>query len=247
MNNLYEVGVVFMEAIILVGGYGKRLSHIISDVPKPMAPVNGRPFLEYILDELIDQGITKVTLAVGYKREIIENYFKNEYKGIKVIYSIEDTPLFTGGAIKKALSKCNNDHIFIINGDTFFKVNLKDMQDYHIQHCADITVAKKLMHNFDRYGTVECLNKRIIKFHEKKLTESGYINGGVYLLKKDVLACIKNQQFSFELDIMGKMLTDLNIYAYKSKGYFIDIGIPEDYHKAQVDFKNKSLGYISWR
>lgn len=226
-----------MEAIILAGGFGTRLSHIVKDVPKPMALVQNKPFLEYILNFLAKQSITQIILATGYKHSIIENYFKHSYKKIKISYSIEDSPLFTGGAIKKAISLCKNDNIFIINGDTFFDVNLRQMFDFHINNNADITIATKLMNNFDRYGSVS-LNKnnnKINNFLEKKQTEKGLINGGIYIIKRDIfdLANVYNEKFSFEVDIMEKKVNDLNIYSFESQGFFIDIGIPEDYYKAQ--------------
>ena len=143
-----------MEAIILAGGLGTRLSHIVKDVPKPMAPVAGRPFLEYILDYLIENDIKRVILATGYKHEIIEQHFGNLYKNIEIIYSVENEPLFTGGAIKKALSKCKENNVFIINGDTYFNVDLKEMKKFHIESNSEITIATKLMYDFERYGTV---------------------------------------------------------------------------------------------
>ncbi len=231
-----------MEAIILAGGFGTRLSHIVKDVPKPMAPVANRPFLEYILDYLKDNGIKKVVLATGYKHDIIKNHFGNIYNGINILYSVEDTPLLTGGAIKKALTMCNNNNVFIINGDTYFDVDLKKMKDFHNSNNADITVATKLMHDFDRYGTVTLNNDKIMQFKEKRHIKKGLINGGIYLVNKDVLVNVEENKFSFEQDIMEKRTSELIIYSFISEGYFIDIGIPEDYYTAQKHFtKNKAL------
>ena len=227
-----------MEAIILAGGFGTRLRHIVSDVPKPMAPVAGNPFLKYIADDLISKGATRLIFAVGYKKECIKEYFKECYRGVLVLYSDEDTPLFTGGAIKKALSLCEGEDVFVINGDTFFNVDLKAMADFHRQKGSDITVSVKKMHNFDRYGTMQIdSNKRITEFIEKKKTENGLINGGIYLLKQSLSLCMKLNKFFFETDFMEKMVAQLKIYTYESKGYFIDIGIPEDYYRACEDFK----------
>lgn len=231
-----------MEAIILAGGFGTRLSHIVKGVPKPMAPVANRAFLEYILDYLKDNGITKVVLATGYKSSIIENHFGNSYNGIKILYSVEDTPLFTGGAIKKALSMCDNNEVFIINGDTYFDVNLNKMKDFHNSNNANITVATKLMYNFDRYGTVTLSNDRIIQFKEKGYNQKGLINGGIYLVNKNVLVTVEQSKFSFEQDIMEKKISELSIYSFISDGYFIDIGVEQDYYVAQKHFaKNKAL------
>lgn len=228
-----------MEAIILAGGFGTRLAHIVKDVPKPMADVCGKPFLTYILDDIINKGITKSILAVGYKKEIIMNYFGSEYHNCYIEYSDEDKPLFTGGAIKKALKKCKDENVLIINGDTFFDVDLKGMFDSHIQNNADITVACKEMLNFDRYGTVSIEKGRITEFKEKVFTEKGIINGGIYIIKRNLLNDIKEEKFSFETDYMEKKIKNKNIYAFLSDGYFIDIGIEKDYYKAQEDFAKK--------
>lgn len=231
-----------MEAIVLAGGFGTRLSHIVKDVPKPMALVANRPFLEYILDYLKNNGITRVILATGYKHDSIEKHFGNEYNGLEVIYSLEDTPLFTGGAIKKAIRMCEDKKVFIINGDTYFDVNLYEMKEFHDSNDSSITVATKLMHDFNRYGTVTLNNDRIVKFKEKGYNEKGLINGGVYLLDKDVLKDVEQSKFSFEQDIMEKKISCLNIFSFKSEGYFIDIGVEEDYYAAQNHFsKNKAL------
>ncbi|WP_425806384.1 nucleotidyltransferase family protein [Desulfitobacterium sp. Sab5] len=225
-----------MEAIILAGGFGTRLAHIVSNVPKPMAPVNGQPFLQYIIDDLIGKGITKVVIAVGYKKESIIDHFGKSYKGCEIIYSKEDTPLFTGGAIKKALNQCRDQNVFIINGDTFFDVNLLEMLKDHRKNNADLTIATKEMENFERYGTVIIENNKITRFLEKKPERDGIINGGIYLIRKTILLTFNEERFSFETEIMEKKLNELNIYAYMSNGYFIDIGVPEDYAKAQLDF-----------
>jgi len=223
-----------MEALILAGGFGTRLKHIVSDVPKPMAPVNGHPFLEYIFNYLIDNGIRHIVLAIGYKGDIIKSYFGDSYKGISITYSIEDTPLGTGGAIKKALNYCNNDNVFIINGDTYYNVDLNLMKEFHNTKKSNLTVAVKTMYDFDRYGSVITKNDMIIEFKEKKKIASGKINGGTYLIKKSVLNMIEDESFSFEKLVLESGI--VNLFAFESDGYFIDIGIPSDYYKAQEDF-----------
>jgi len=230
-----------MEAIILVGGFGTRLQHIVSDVPKPMAPVCERPFLNYILDYIADNGISRIIMAVGYKKDTIINYFGNSYREMEIVYSSEDTPLFTGGAIKKALTKCSDKQVFIINGDTFFDVNLKKMQEFHYANDSVLTIATKKMFNFERYGTVKIQEDRIINFEEKKSMEQGDINGGIYYMNSNMLDDSDSIKFSFETDIMAKKVQQIPMFAYQSTGYFIDIGIPEDYSKAQQDFKTIKL------
>lgn len=229
-----------MEAVVLAGGLGTRLQKVVSDVPKPMAPVNGRPFLEYILEDLKNKGIRKVILAVGYKKEVIKNHFKNEYKGMKIEYSEENSPLGTGGAIKQALNYCEAEDIFIINGDTFFDVDFIEMKKKHEKNYNDLTIAIKEMENIDRYGTIVTKNEEIVKFEEKKYKEKGWINGGIYLLKRKLLKNNKNISFSFEKEILENKKLVLRKGIFRSQGYFIDIGIPEDYYK----FKNYKNGII---
>lgn len=224
-----------MDAIILAGGFGTRLNHIVSDVPKPMAPINKKPFLEYIFNYLIDNNIMHIVLAIGYKGYLIEDYFGNEYKGIPLSYSIEDFPLGTGGAIKKALDYCRDGDVFIINGDTYFDVNLNFMKVFHNKKKSKLTVAIKVMHDCDRYGTVDIQKDRITKFKEKKKIISGKINGGTYLINKSVFDDFKESSFSFEKLVLESGIVDL--YAFESDGYFIDIGVPTDYYKAQEDFQ----------
>lgn len=220
--------------IILAGGFGTRLSTVVKDVPKPMAPINGKPFLHFIFKELQQQQIQKVVLSVGYLKEIIQAYFKEEYLGITIEYAIEEVPLGTGGGIKNALKKIETD-AYILNGDTFFDIPLSALKNTS----ADITIALKPMFQFDRYGTVEVdTTQRIISFNEKKYCEHGLINGGVYYFKKSLLEKIKTEdKFSFEKDILEKHLLDLQIHGKIFDNYFIDIGIPEDYKKAQEDFR----------
>ena len=222
-----------MEAIVLAGGFGTRLSTVVSDVPKPMAPINGRPFLEYLLDDLNEKGISRVLLAVGYKKGIIKNHFKEKYKNIDIIYSDEDIPLGTGGAIKKALTLTKDEDIFIINGDTFFDIDLKEMYQFHKKNSSKLTLAIKEMEKFDRYGSLILEGNKIIKFEEKKYIDKGYMNSGIYLIDKNLLIQEKKESFSFEKEILENENFQIEKYGYKSEGYFIDIGIPKDYYKFQ--------------
>ena len=219
-----------MEAIVLAGGLGTRLRSVISNVPKPMAPINDRPFLEYILEYLNNQNIKRVILSVGYKWEVIKNYFDNKYKDIELVYNIEKEQLGTGGAIKDSLKLVKNDKVYVLNGDTFFDVYLSNMElkDNLIE------IALKPMKNFDRYGVVEIDKSRYIQnFKEKAYYKEGLINGGIYLLKKEIFNNFDlPKKFSFE------WFLENNFKNLKAKGrifnnYFIDIGIPKDYKKAK--------------
>lgn len=198
-----------------------------------MAPINGRPFLEYVLDYLYRNDINRVVLAVGYKAEIIKKYFGNKYKKIDIRYSTEDIALGTGGAIKKALGACKEDNIFVINGDTYFDVDLVRMMDFHKNAGSNISIAIKRMNNFERFGSVIVEDNIIKKFEEKKPKVEGKVNGGIYIINRKIMSKIQNNVFSFENDILESGL--YNLYAFESEGYFIDIGIPEDYNKAQME------------
>lgn len=226
-----------MEAIILAGGFGTRLSSVVSDVPKPMAPINGKPFLELLLEDLEKKGINRVILAIGYKKEVIKDYFKDKYRSIEIIYSEETTLLGTGGAIKQALEKVIEDDVFIINGDTFFDVDLKEMYKFHKKNGSKLTLAVKEMEKFDRYGSLILKEDKIIRFEEKKYIEKGYINGGIYLINKYILKNIHKENFSFEKEILENEEIGIEKYGYISDSYFIDIGIPEDYYQ----FKRKNF------
>ncbi len=223
-----------MEAIILAGGMGTRLKAVIQDIPKPMAPIGQTPFLSFLLDDLQAQGIKRVILSTGYKHEVVENYYKNSYKGMELVYSVEDSPLGTGGAIKKALEQVKGSQAIILNGDTMFRVNLEYMQAFHLKNKADFTLALKRMEDSRRYGVVETDNKQVVRFREKTESKSGAINGGIYMLKKEVLLNLNlADKFSFEKDFMEAYYQQLKVMAFESDGYFIDIGIPEDYARAQ--------------
>ncbi|MGM9969520.1 MAG: D-glycero-beta-D-manno-heptose 1,7-bisphosphate 7-phosphatase [Anaeroplasma sp.] len=227
-----------MQAIILAGGFGTRLQSVVSNVPKPMAPINNKPFLEYVLNDLNDYGFTKVILAVGYKSNIIYDYFGEQFKNITLVYSYEDSPLGTGGCVKQALSYVDDDFVFILNGDTMFKIDYDDMAN---NNC--ISIAVKKMKDFDRYGEIVLKDDLIISFKEKCYVKQGFINGGVYYLPKNIFNGYNlPERFSIEKDFFEKYIDKLNIKAYKSYDYFIDIGIPNDYEKAKQDFKmNKAL------
>lgn len=219
------------EAIVLCGGLGTRLRSVISDVPKPMAPIKNKPFLAFVLEYLKKQNISRVVLAVSYKYEIIQEYFGNSYLGMQILYSIEKEPLGTGGAILEALNLINSDSCYVLNGDTFFDVNLDRLKLDN----SDICVALKPMKNFDRYGSVDIDNNSYISaFNEKKFTSNGLINGGVYLIKKNIFNSFNlPNKFSFEEFFQENFLI-FNAKATVFDDYFIDIGIPQDY-KAFID------------
>jgi D-glycero-alpha-D-manno-heptose 1-phosphate guanylyltransferase len=226
-----------MEAIILAGGLGTRLREIIWDLPKPMAPVGGKPFLHYILERLEMQGVRRVILAVGYKHETISSYFGHRFGEIRITYSVEEEPLGTGGALKKAMTQIASDQVLLLNGDTMFHVDIPRLVQVHIDRAADLTLSLKPMKHFDRYGAVivssDC---RVLSFQEKRMCESGLINGGVYVARTDLWDPFQLlAPFSFEQFLGNPGAQKLNMYGFLSEGYFIDIGIPEDYERAKSE------------
>lgn len=229
-----------MEAIILAGGFGRRLQTSVSDVPKPMADINGRPFLSYVLDYLANQHIKKVILSTGYKHESIEKYFGPQYNNLEITYVVEQVPLGTGGALKMALAYASEKNIAVLNGDTFFQVNLRNMYDFHIEKNALLTIALKPMRAFNRYGSVILNAGRIAAFEEKGFCESGYINGGLYFVKSDLSLLLEEEgeSFSFETAFMERRTPGLNAFGFICDAYFVDIGTPEDYERAKTDLVN---------
>ena len=227
-----------MEVIILAGGFGTRLQSIVKNVPKPMVDINGMPFLSFIMDYLVRHGVSKVLLSVGYKHEIIENYFGFRYKNIGIKYVFEAIPLGTGGAIREALKYVSDDNVIVLNGDTFFCLNLSEMYDFHREKSSNLTIAVKAMENCSRYGAVIIQNDRIVQFKEKSCNSFGYINGGIYIINSKVISSFINEfgnQFSFERDFIQKITKKINVFSYVSDDYFIDIGIPEDYERAKKE------------
>lgn len=228
------------EAIILAGGMGTRLRGVISDIPKVMAPVNGRPFLEYQLDFLDRWGLKRAILSVGYQKEMIRRHFGDEYKSLKLFYSEEEEPLGTGGAILAALRQVQGYAAFVFNGDTYFDVNLQRLDDFRKIKETDLCISLRYEINPERFGLVEFdNNNRITHFYEKSSgPEEGYINGGVYLIRREYLLRFGlPEKFSFETDFLQRYYQTEEFYGLRCFSYFRDIGVPEDYEKAQDEFK----------
>jgi len=222
------------EAIVLAGGLGTRLSSLLADRPKAMIEVGGRPFLEILLDRLAQSGVARVILATGHGRETIDKHFGHSWGGIEILYSAETHPLGTGGAAWKAMKMISGEEALVFNGDTLFDVDLSALLSFHRAIAADVTLALKPMCDFDRYGTVECKDGRILAFHEKARTDRGLINGGVYVLSRQLTGRYPfPESFSLERDFLEKMVGQIKIGGFVQDSYFIDIGIPADYARAQ--------------
>lgn len=227
------------EAIILAGGLGTRLRDAVPDLPKCMAPVAGRPFLFYVINELRMQGVEKFIFSLGYRHEVIEQYLAEQFSRLNYQYVIEDEPLGTGGGIRLAMQKTSSADVVVTNGDTLFKINLPDLLLLHKKKNADCTLALKPMQNFDRYGVVEIdTNNTITSFREKQFYKEGLINGGLYILNKEkFLSAHLADKFSFEKDYLEPNVVSGKLAGLPQDGYFIDIGIPEDYNRAQVELQ----------
>lgn len=228
------------EAIILAGGEGSRLKSIVSDIPKSMALINNRPFLEYQLNYLESWGINHVVLAVGYKSKVIINHFGSEFNGVKIDYHIEKEALGTGGALKKAFEQINGYLAFILNGDTLFDMNLKRLYDTYRIKESEFCIALRFNMDTERFGSVKLdQSNRIIGFKEKAdNSEEEYINGGIYVTKKQYFLDLKlPKKFSLENDFFAKDYKTERIYGIKCHSFFIDIGVPKDYILAQDEFK----------
>jgi D-glycero-alpha-D-manno-heptose 1-phosphate guanylyltransferase len=222
-----------MEAIVLAGGMGTRLRYAVSDVPKPMAPVNGKPFLFHVLNWLKDFPVEKIVMSVGYKSESIVEFFGKSFCGINIEYVAEEAPLGTGGAIKLAMQNCSGGNILVINGDTYFPIDINNFHRFHREIDSRFSVALKPMKDFSRYGSVECTGNKILKFNEKKLCSEGLINGGVYLVNRDYFNSLNLPEvFSVEKEVLEKYAGSGIIRCMISDKPFIDIGIPEDYKRA---------------
>ncbi|MDR0364061.1 MAG: nucleotidyltransferase family protein [Bacteroidales bacterium] len=224
------------ESLILAGGFGTRLQSVVSDIPKPMAIIDDKPFLEYLLLYLYRQGCRHCVLSVGYKHEQIIDYFGDRFLTIKLDYAIEDNPLGTGGGIKNGLHFLERENFFLLNGDSLFNVDLKELAQYHFQNNADVTLSLKRMIQAERYGTVEIENGRVLRFNEKKFVDNGLINGGVYVASKKIFNNpALGKKFSFEKNVLEENIKECPIFALIFDNYFIDIGVPEDYNKAKKE------------
>ena len=225
-----------MEAIILAGGLGTRLRELVPGIPKPLAPIRSRPFLEYLLDYLIAGGISGVILSIGYGGDAIRRHFQARYCSLPIRYSAETEPLGTGGAIRLALRAAETDPVCVINGDTLVQVDFRRLEDDHRRAGALMTMAVKYMRDTARYGRVRVEAGLVQSFEEGKPETGGYINAGVYVIPRTLFdGCDLPEAFSFERDFLEKQVNRLRPMACVVEGLFIDIGVPEDYERAQTE------------
>ena len=261
-----------MQAILLCGGMGTRLRSVVSDRPKPMADICGKPFLQYLLEMLRDKGITEVIFALGYMGEMIEEYFQDGSAfGLKIAYSYEEEPLGTGGAIRNALPKILEEEVLVLNADTYFPMDYQGLLRFHQENDGDFTLATRAVPHISRYGAVRRDPAgRILAWNEKlgdggqqpgegskqpiegnaqqaasssPKSLSGEINGGIYVMKKSLVAEIPEGKQSLEQDCIPKWLSEgKRIFGLPFHGYFMDIGIPKDYQQFITDVEQGKHG-----
>ena len=231
------------EAIILAGGLGTRLRDTVPGLPKCMAPVAGRPFLFYVINYLRSQGVEKFIFSTGYKQEVIAEYLTRQFETLDYQCVIEEEPLGTGGAIQLACRLATEKMVVVVNGDTLYKADLHKAASFHIHNNAACTLLLKPMTDFDRYGAVTLDKDQLVgNFSEKKFYSAGNINGGIYLLDPGKFIDEEfPEKFSFEKEYLEKMFKVRRIYGQVQDEYFIDIGIPEDYKRAQLELLQPPL------
>ena len=222
------------EVIVLVGGLGTRLRSVVADVPKPLAPVAGRPFLAHVLDQLAASGLRRAVLATGYLAEKIEQAIGRRWAGMDIAYSKEHSPLGTGGAIRQAACLLQGRGVHLANGDTFLRFDLLALERQVYASGARLGVALARVPDVGRYGAVEVTEGRITAFLEKGGHGEGFINAGSYFLTPEGLDRLPGETaYSFEHEVLLPSAQAGLLVAYDDTRDFIDIGVPDDYLRAQ--------------
>jgi len=224
--------------VILAGGLGTRLRLSVTDRPKVMAEVKGRPFITYLLDQLYKAGITKIVISTGYMADFIERTLGNSYKGLDIVYSRENKPLGTGGALKLAGQYMNGGYALVMNGDSFIEYDVQRFFNWHVMKRASMSMVLAWVDNVNRFGSIKVNAEDDVNcFVEKgNISGSGLINAGVYLMKQEIVDTIPDETpFSLEKQFFP-YLVGRGLYGYQTSERFIDIGIPESFDKAQSFF-----------
>lgn len=230
-----------MQAIILAGGFGTRLQGVVPDLPKPMALVAGRPFMEILLTSLARKGFQRVVMSLGYMADKVVSHFGAHFAGMELVYEVEKTPLGTGGAVRQALTRCKADHMFVFNGDTYVDLEAQAVEVYWQKHRAPIIVAREV-EDTARYGRLDIDRGRVLGFTEKGMTGPGLINAGCYVLPIEILNDFPpGEPFSLEADFLAKAVGKQRFDLFVTNGHFIDIGVPGDYARAQTELADVCL------
>jgi D-glycero-alpha-D-manno-heptose 1-phosphate guanylyltransferase len=224
-----------MEAVVLAGGFGTRLRSVVPDLPKPMAPVAGRPFLEILLTWMARSGFRRVVLSLGYKADMIVGHFGSSYAGMELVYEIETTPLGTGGAIRQASRHCTGTHYFVLNGDSYLDLDVLQVEAWWQRNRAPIIVARAVP-DTARYGRLATSGHQVTAFEGQGTPGPGVINGGCYVFNIDQLSDWPlGKAFSVEADYFPHHVKNRRVDVFVTQGQFIDIGVPEDYARAQTE------------
>lgn len=231
-------------AVILAGGLGTRLRAVVSDRPKVMAMVAGRPFLTRLFDQLIESGVQKVVLCTGYMAGTIRDELGDRYQNLELLYSVEETPLGTGGALRQACENISGDKFLVLNGDSYCHCNIADFIAGQIANSASAGMVLARVEDVARFGAVQIkADSRVESFTEKGMRSGpGWINAGIYLLPTSRIREISIGQFvSLEREIIPHIIAD-GLYGYQCTGPFIDIGVPDEYQRAQKFFSDELKG-----
>ena len=225
-----------MDAVVLAGGFGTRLRSVVPDLPKPMAPVAGRPFLEILLTMLARKGVRRAVLSLGYQAEVIVRHFGPAFEGIQLVHEIETEPLGTGGALRAALARCQSDAALVVNGDTFLDLELDALRTRWQAQRQPLIVGREVP-DTARFGRLDMRGSQLQGFAARGAGGPGVINMGHYVLPLDIFTAQPNlpRQFSFEADFLAPQAAALGFEVFVTEGLFIDIGVPEDYARAQTE------------
>jgi D-glycero-alpha-D-manno-heptose 1-phosphate guanylyltransferase len=223
-----------MEAIVLAGGFGTRLRQVVNDVPKPMAPVAGRPFLEIVLGSLAQKGFHRVVLSLGFMADKISAHFGSQFAGLAVDYVVEEQPLGTGGAVRLAMTKCHDGHVFVFNGDTYLDLEAGAVERVWQARRNPIIVGRYVP-DTARYGRLVTTDGKVTGFAEKSGAGPGLINAGCYVFERSQFDNFAlSAAFSLEADYLAHAVSKMDVDLFVTGGMFIDIGVPEDYARAQT-------------
>jgi D-glycero-alpha-D-manno-heptose 1-phosphate guanylyltransferase len=225
------------DAILLAGGLGTRLAKVSGGRPKPLLEIAGRPFVEYVLDLIAEAGCARVVMAVAYRWEMLRDRLGDTYRGLRLTWSVEDEPLGTGGAVRLGFETLGLERAVVLNADTLFCIDLGELVRRHVAAHTQATLALRAVEDVSRFGAVELDDdQRIVAFHEKGKQGPGLINGGIYVLERSIFnLCSLPPVFSLERDLFQAELARLRPLGVPSKGYFIDIGTPDDLSRARSE------------
>ena len=232
-----------ITAVILAGGFGTRLQSVVSDKPKVLAEVSGRPFLAYLLEQLSPAGIRKAVICTGYLAEQIQDCFGAAYDSLRIVYSREDEPLGTGGALRLALPKLSSGIILVMNGDSYIDTDISVYVNWFLEKKLQASLLLSWAEDTSRYGSVIINEDKTIASFDEKSENSGqgWINAGIYLIRKSLIASMPaGKYYSLEREFFPK-LAGKGLYGFCVGGRFIDIGTPESYAAAQEFFAAESF------